>query len=374
MLTMAMTKPHIEAAYATDAQRWLAVQRRDRQADGEFYYSVEPRACIAAPPARHGSRCARMCGSTGLAPTPNVPASGRASAASRIRPPMPAMPRRSPHACRTIAEAEEMPSLDALAAPAGLSRFHFHRLFKAATGLTPRQYGAAHRAKRVRDDLPKSATVTAGDLRCRLQLERPLLRGIDRAPRDAPSALSAGRRRRRIRFAVVPMLARRDPGGGDGQGRLRDRVRRRAGDAGARACRIVFPTRRWSAATGLSRRWPPRRSAWSRRRDSGTDLPLDVRGTAFQQRVWQALREIPAGKTASYAEMAQRIGSADAVRAVAQACAANPLAIAIPCHRVVRTDGALSGYRWGVERKRELLRREARRVTTLRLVAGPKRT
>jgi AraC family transcriptional regulator of adaptative response/methylated-DNA-[protein]-cysteine methyltransferase len=92
----------------------------------------------------------------------------------------------------------------------------------------------------------------------------------------------------------------------------------------------------------------------------GLDLPLDVRGTAFQQRVWQALREIPAGATSSYADVARRIGAPKSVRAVAQACGANTLAVAIPCHRVVRNDGALSGYRWGVERKRALLEREAR--------------
>ncbi len=91
----------------------------------------------------------------------------------------------------------------------------------------------------------------------------------------------------------------------------------------------------------------------------GLDLPLDVRGTAFQQRVWQALREIPAGSTASYAGIAEKIGSPKSVRAVAGACAANSIAIAIPCHRVVRHDGNLSGYRWGVERKRALLDREA---------------
>ena len=93
----------------------------------------------------------------------------------------------------------------------------------------------------------------------------------------------------------------------------------------------------------------------------GLDLPLDVRGTAFQQRVWQALRAIPAGATASYSEIAERIGSPKSVRAVAQACAANSIAVAIPCHRVVRHDGGLSGYRWGVERKRVLLDREAAR-------------
>jgi AraC family transcriptional regulator of adaptative response/methylated-DNA-[protein]-cysteine methyltransferase len=92
----------------------------------------------------------------------------------------------------------------------------------------------------------------------------------------------------------------------------------------------------------------------------GLDLPLDVRGTAFQQRVWQALQEIPAGSTASYTEIAARIGAPKSVRAVAQACAANPLAVAIPCHRVVRNDGGLSGYRWGIERKRALQEREAR--------------
>jgi AraC family transcriptional regulator, regulatory protein of adaptative response / methylated-DNA-[protein]-cysteine methyltransferase len=91
----------------------------------------------------------------------------------------------------------------------------------------------------------------------------------------------------------------------------------------------------------------------------GLDLPLDIRGTAFQQRVWQALRAIPPGTTASYSDIAERIGSPRSVRAVAQACGANPLAVAIPCHRVVRSDGALSGYRWGVERKRALLAREA---------------
>ena len=93
---------------------------------------------------------------------------------------------------------------------------------------------------------------------------------------------------------------------------------------------------------------------------TGLDLPLDIRGTAFQQRVWQALRDIPAGATATYTDIAARIGSPRAVRAVAGACAANALAVAIPCHRVIRHDGGLSGYRWGVERKRDLLAREAR--------------
>ena len=95
--------------------------------------------------------------------------------------------------------------------------------------------------------------------------------------------------------------------------------------------------------------------------ENGLALPLDIRGTVFQQRVWQALRAIPVGETVSYADIARRIGAPKAVRAVAGACAANVLAVAIPCHRVVRNDGALSGYRWGVERKQALLEKEARR-------------
>ena len=113
--------------------------------------------------------------------------------------------------------------------------------------------------------------------------------------------------------------------------------------------------RRRASSSEWSRRW----SGSSRRRGQGLDLPLDIRGTAFQERVWQALRAIPPGKTATYAEIARAVGRPKAARAVAQACAANPLAVAIPCHRVVRTDGDLSGYRWGVERKRELIAREA---------------
>ena len=124
-------------------------------------------------------------------------------------------------------------------------------------------------------------------------------------------------------------------------------------------CRIASRAPSLKAATPRSSarsRWS---SASSRRLTQRLDLPLDIRGTAFQQRVWAALRAIPPGKTATYKEIARAIGQPSAVRAVAQACAANPLAVAIPCHRVVRTDGDLSGYRWGVERKRELIAREA---------------
>jgi AraC family transcriptional regulator of adaptative response/methylated-DNA-[protein]-cysteine methyltransferase len=130
-------------------------------------------------------------------------------------------------------------------------------------------------------------------------------------------------------------------------------------DALARELQDRFPNARLIGGDAAFERLVARVVGFVEAPALGLDLPLDVRGTAFQQRVWQALRALPAGTTASYAEVAARIGAPKAVRAVAQACGANPLAVAIPCHRVVRTDGALSGYRWGVARKRALLAREA---------------
>ena len=130
-------------------------------------------------------------------------------------------------------------------------------------------------------------------------------------------------------------------------------------DALARDLQDRFPKAEFIGGDAEFEQWMAQVVGFVEMPKLGLDLPLDVRGTAFQQRVWQALRDIPVGQTASYTDIAQRIGAPQAVRAVAGACAANALAVAIPCHRVVRTDGSLSGYRWGVERKRALLAREA---------------
>ena len=258
-----------------------------------------------------------------------------------------------------IAAAEETPKLADLAARAGMSPFHFHRVFKTVTGVTPKAYAAQMQARRAADGLRTAGTVTEAIYDAGFNSSSRFYETSAARLGMTPSAVRRGGEGAAIRFAVgeaslgAVLVAATDKGvcaimlGDDPDilaRELQDRFPRAeliGGDAGVRA----HGRARWSA--------------WSRRPVSGLDLPLDIRGTAFQQRVWQALRAIPPGRTATYAEIARAVGQPKAVRAVAQACAANPLAVAIPCHRVVRTDGDLSGYRWGVERKRELLAREA---------------
>jgi AraC family transcriptional regulator of adaptative response/methylated-DNA-[protein]-cysteine methyltransferase len=258
----------------------------------------------------------------------------------------------------SVETADEPPGLDALADSAGLSRFHFHRVFKAITGVTPKAYAAAHRARRVRDELSRSATVTdaiygAGfNSSGRFYATAPGVLGM------TPTRFRSGGEGAAIRFAVgecslgALLVAASDQGvcaillGDDPDALVRDLQDR-------------FPKARLTGGDTGFERLVARVVGFVERPAVDFDLPLDVRGTAFQQRVWQALRAIPAGATATYRDIARRVGAPKAVRAVAQACAANALAVAIPCHRVVRTDGALSGYRWGVQRKRALLAREA---------------
>lgn len=261
-------------------------------------------------------------------------------------------------ACRRIEAAEQAPSLDDLAKQAGMSPFHFHRVFKAATGLTPKAYATAHRAHAVRATLARGTTsVTDAIFDAGFNANSRFYEQADAMLGMKPTQYRAGGADARIEFAIgesslgAILVARSQRGVcaislGDDPGallrELQDRFPRAdliGGDAGFE--QLV------AQVVGLIEE-----------PNIGIDLPLDVRGTAFQQRVWDALRKIPAGETASYAQIAQRIGSPTSVRAVAQACASNTLAVAIPCHRVVRSDGTLSGYRWGVERKRELLSRE----------------
>jgi AraC family transcriptional regulator of adaptative response/methylated-DNA-[protein]-cysteine methyltransferase len=240
-----------------------------------------------------------------------------------------------------------------------MSRFHFHRIFKAVTGLTPKAYAAARRAERVRAELPRAGTVTEAIYEAGFNSNGRFYASASEMLGMTPTDYRSGGKRASIRFAVAEcslgsvLVAATDRGvcaillGNDPEALVRDlqdrfpRAELIGGDA-------AFEQ---TVAAVLGMVEAPSRAV---------DLPLDVRGTAFQQRVWQALRTIPPGSTATYTDIADRIGAPKAVRAVAQACASNPVAIAIPCHRVVRNDGSLSGYRWGIERKRALLEREAR--------------
>ena len=261
-------------------------------------------------------------------------------------------------ACRRIEAAEQPPSLDELAQQAGLSPFHFHRVFKAATGLTPKAYADAHRANAVRASLARGeSSVTQAILDAGFNANSRFYEHADAMLGMKPTQYRAGGVDARIEFALgesslgAILVARSQRGvcaislGDDAEALLRELQDR-------------FPRAELIGGDASFERLVARVVGMIEQPEVGIDLPLDVRGTAFQQRVWEALRQIPAGTTASYAEIAARIGSPKSVRAVAQACASNTLAVAIPCHRVVRSDGGLSGYRWGVERKRELLARE----------------
>jgi AraC family transcriptional regulator of adaptative response/methylated-DNA-[protein]-cysteine methyltransferase len=261
--------------------------------------------------------------------------------------------------CRLIEDAEEMPSLDDLAGAAGMSRFHFHRVFKAHTGVTPKDYAQAHRSLRVRGELARSPTVTEAIYGAGFNSSGRFYATSTERLGMTPSAFRSGGRGAAIRFAVGEcslgsiLVAATEKGicaisFGDNPDRL------------VRDLQDRFPEAELIGADEAFERRVAEVVGFIEAPEHGLNLPLDVRGTAFQQRVWQALREVPAGSKTTYAEIAKRIGQPSAVRAVAQACTSNKIAVAIPCHRVVRADGELSGYRWGVARKRVLLDREAR--------------
>lgn len=260
-------------------------------------------------------------------------------------------------ACRQIESAEEMPDLAALARAAGLSRFHFHRLFTEITGLTPKRYASAHRTRLVQQQLARGARVADAAYAAGYGSSSPFYEAAARELGMQPAQYRAGGRDSTIRFAVAQctlgalLVAASDKGvcaillGDDPEALVRDLQDR-------------FVQAQLIGADATFEKWVAQVVGFVEAPRIGFDLPMDLRGTAFQQRVWEALRRIPAGQTVSYAALAQQLGQPRAVRAVAQACGANPLAVAVPCHRVVRTDGSLSGYRWGVERKRALLARE----------------
>lgn len=266
--------------------------------------------------------------------------------------------------CRHIEASEQPPSLNELAAQAQMSPHHLHRVFKAITGVTPKAYAEAHRARKVREALGTGQRITDALHDAGFQASSRFYDSARQRLGMSPSAFRAGGKDATIHFAVAQcslgavLVAASPQGvcaislGDDAEALTRELQDRfpRAELIGADADfeRLVAQV---IALVEMPTQPPPSHT-----------LPLDIRGTAFQQRVWQALRNIPPGQTVSYTELAERIGSPKSVRAVAQACAANTLAVAVPCHRVVRLTGELSGYRWGVARKQTLLERETRQA------------
>ena len=346
--------------YASDEARWAAVQRRDPAADGQFYYSVSSTgvycrpSCAARPALRRNVAFHASCADAeraGFRPC------------LRCKPDQPPLAERHAQAvaqaCRLIDASEGAPKLDSLAQACGMSRFHFHRIFKQHTGITPQAYAAARKAGRLQHELARGGSVTEAMYAAgfnssgRFYADAPARLGM------TPGAARAGGAGEAIRFAIgacslgAILVAATAKGIcailiGDDPDQL------------ARDLQDRFPKAELRGAEADFEATVARVVGLVEAPALGLDLPLDVRGTAFQQRVWQALREIPCGQTVSYGELAARLGLPAGARAIAGACAANPVAVAIPCHRVVRHDGALSGYRWGVERKRELLARESK--------------
>ena len=363
MTTSLAIAPKPATPSVADDPRWARIVARDETADGHLWYSVSTTGVYCRPscPSRipnpknvqlhdtlesvraTGFRACRRC-------NPDGPSTEAGNAALVAK------------ACRIIEESEEEPSLEELAGAVGRSPSYFHRVFKATTGLTPKNYAAAHRAKKVRQGLASCNTVTEAIYDAGFNSSGRFYEKSKDMLGMTPSQYRAGGTDEEIKFAVgqtslgailvasskkgvAAILLGDDP----------DELVRNLQDRFPRA-RFIGADRDYEALVA-------RVVGFVEAPKIGLNLPLDVRGTAFQERVWQVLREIPVGTTICYAELARRIGSPKAARAVAAACSANKLAIAIPCHRVVRNDGSLSGYAWGVERKRVLLDREASRGT-----------
>lgn len=343
----------------TDDPRWTRIVARDRSADGKFWFSVLTTGVYCRPscPSRTANprnvqihATLENARSTGFRPCKRCKPEGLSAAAEHAA--------LVAKACRIIEESDEAPSLENLAISVDLSPSYFHRMFKAATGVTPRDYAVAHRAWKVRDGLIAATSVTEAIYDAGFNSSGRFYEKSTGMLGMTPTQYRAGGANEEIRFAIgqtslgAILVASSRKGvasillGDDPDALVRDLQ-----DRFPNAC-LIGADREFEALVA-------RVVGFVEAPGAGLDLPLDIRGTAFQQRVWQALQEIPVGETVSYAEIARRIGSPKGMRAVADACAANNLAVAIPCHRVVRKDGSLSGYAWGVERKRVLINREA---------------
>jgi AraC family transcriptional regulator, regulatory protein of adaptative response / methylated-DNA-[protein]-cysteine methyltransferase len=342
-----------------DDPRWARIVARDKTADGHLWYSVVTTGVYCRPSCPSRAANAKNvqlhdslegAKATGFRPCKRCNPDGLSADAENVA--------LVAKVCRIIEESEEEPSLEELSKAAGRSPSYFHRMFKAITGVTPKEYATAHRAAKVRHGLASGSSVTEAIYDAGFNSSGRFYEKSTDMLGMTPSQYRAGGNNEDIRFAVgqtslgAILVASTKKGvaaillGDDPDELVRDLQDR-------------FPKAHLIGADNGYEALVARVVGFVEAPKIGLNLPLDVRGTAFQERVWKALQEIPAGATVSYAEIARRIGAPRSVRAVAGACAANNLAVAIPCHRVVRNDGALSGYAWGVDRKRSLIDREA---------------
>lgn len=356
----ASNKNILQAATTLSDPRWTAVVARDASADGTFYYSVSTTGVYCRPSCASRPACPES-----IAFHHSIEDAERAGfrPCKRCKPDQPTLAKQ--HAatvtkiCQLIENSEKILVLDELAQAAGMSSYYLHRIFKATTGLTPKAYSVALRAKRLRNGLSQGSTVTDAIFEAGYNSNSRFYEKSNHILGMTPSNYQAGGSETAIMFAIDKcslgsvLVASSERGvcaiflGNDSVQLAHD-------------LQDQFPHANLISGDNDFEQRVAQVISFTETPALGLDLPLDIRGTVFQQRVWQALREIPAGAKVSYTDIAQKIGSPRAVRAVAGACAANALAVAIPCHRVVRSDGTLSGYRWGVERKRALLALEAK--------------
>ncbi|MEX0710770.1 MAG: bifunctional DNA-binding transcriptional regulator/O6-methylguanine-DNA methyltransferase Ada [Pirellulales bacterium] len=347
------------AIFADDTQRWNAVAKRNRAADGAFVFGVRTTGVYCRPgcPSRLPKR-ANVRFFAGWADAERAGYRPCKKCRPKAAFTQPANQEAIVRACRLIDQADEAPTLAELAEAAGLSRYYFHRRFKAVVGVTPRRYWAARQTKRLRQELTRPGGITRAILgagfgssgRCYSQAGDTL--GM------TPGQFNSGAAGVPIRLAVARsylgwvLVAATERGVcaiefGDTRRALRERIALR------------FPQAELADGDAEFSAWVAQVLSLIQAPGGGPDVPLDIQGTAFEQRVWKALQAIPAGTTASYAEVAARIGCPGAARAVGRACASNRLAVAIACHRVIGSRGTLNGYRWGLQRKHALLEREA---------------
>jgi AraC family transcriptional regulator of adaptative response/methylated-DNA-[protein]-cysteine methyltransferase len=362
---------------------WQAVQARDRAADGSFVYAVSSTGVYCRPscPSRKPRRERVLFFSL-----PKAAEQQGFRPCLRCRPR--AVPTRDPkietvaRICRQIdahiladpgidADSEARLTLAALAAPAGMSPHQLERAFRAAMGITPRQYADAQRMRRLKSRLKKGDNVTTALYDAGFGSSSRL---YERAPSHlgmTPAAYRRGGAGMQIRYTIADSPLGRLLVGATGRGisalylgesdaALRSALKKEY----PRADLIFGRDGRGTNGAGSLGKWVEEILAHLRGKEPHLDLPTDVQATAFQRRVWEELRRIPYGATKTYAQVARAIGRPKAIRAVARACATNPVSVIVPCHRVVREDGNLAGYRWGIDRKRKLLEKEGEAVAS----------
>lgn len=344
-------------------QRWQAVLGRDGASDGDFVYAVRSTGIYCRPscPSRRPRR-EGVCFFDG----PDAAEHAGFRACLRCRPrggehPQAALVRQ---VCAAIDAADAMPSLADLSAQVFISPFHLQRTFRTVMGVTPRQYAEHVRLQRLKQALKGDPNVAYALHSAGFSSASSLYAQADGQLGMTPATYGRGGAGAHIHYTTVPcefgvlLVAGTERGLcavylGDNQATLLDDLRQE------------YPAAELEHGGEHLQAWVETILAYIEGQQEHLDLPLDLRGSAFQQQVWAALRAVPYGSTTSYGAIARQLGkSAVAARAVGQACGSNPVALVIPCHRAVASDGGLQGYRWGVKRKQQLLQHEARHGTS----------